>query len=100
MTTQTQMSTAPSVDEAFWELVWSNPDLLAADLQDLTQDDPLPPPPDHTPPSDGPAEAPRPPGPQVPDVSARRRPRPRSRLVPAAARGMVRSPPAPSNHSC
>ena len=87
-----QTHTTEAVDEAFWELVWSDPDLLAADLRDLAEHDCLPPPPDRTPPTDRPAGTP--PWlvrsawdiPKWPPSGAHR--------APSAASGRVRSPPA------
>ncbi|MEY9849526.1 hypothetical protein ABH940_006635 [Streptacidiphilus sp. BW17] len=74
-----QTKTDPTVDEAFWDLVWSDPGLLAADLHDLAEEDLL------LPPSD------RAPGRPAPDGSPRRLPL--SRAVTTAASGKVRSPP-------
>ncbi|MEY9936411.1 hypothetical protein [Streptacidiphilus sp. MAP5-52] len=86
-----QTKTDPTVDEAFWDLVWSDPDLLAADLHDLAEEDLLLPPSDRTPPSGRSAPTPRAPGRPAPDGSPRRLPL--SRAVTTAASGKVRSPP-------
>ena len=87
-----QTNTAQAADEAFWDLVWSDPDLFAADLHDLAEHTLPPPPSDRTPPEDRPAEAPHPPGRAAPEASP---PRPRrAHRTSAAASGKVRSPPA------